>query len=923
MHELWDKAMQQTLAALSVNDLQPDEDLISNMLRAFAKSFGLDCETTEFHDAVRKLRAQFLEKIPEGTTLTDDGETTWKEWLPDMAASGQGSSRWLSYYRFLQQERGADYIQLQSLERSTKRVLGLLSDPRKEHPAVPRKGLILGDVQSGKTRTYIALMNKAVDYGYKLIIVLTSSDESLRGQTQKRVNSDFIGFDFARKKTGIGHYLNGESPVTTLTNTEDFIKSQSNAFSTLPRPAWNRPPVVAVMKKNSQVLDKFNKWLDNPESPDDLPVLVIDDESDYASVNSAKAEDSPTKINKLICELCGISRRTSYVAVTATPFANVFIDDELDDDLFPKDFIHILPTPAAYIGAKKLFGDLDQEAKDTGCVHELEWSRRSDLDLWLPLTHKKDYRFGTTRLDPQVEYAIDCFIVACALRQDGADHRQSMLLHMSRFIDVQQQIADMVNNHLRSMSEALRFHLYDDDDERIAALRLAYRKEYSKYASANGMTWDNLRRRMQPLAERLVVRLVNSEASDWNTAHDVPPTPEPDECAIYVGGNQISRGMTLEGLICSVFYRNVTSADTLLQMGRWFGYRPGYAELQRVWLLRRSIDDFRYACSIVEDIKDTANKMAKYGMTPQQLGISIQGNPNRGVRITNATKMRNATKTDGPLETFDLANQIIESVRLGVDAERNKANDEALEALIAACLSSGDSNMDHPKQGAIQLFRHVPGKAVIDFLSIYRAGYDDTYFGPTLIRYKNRELLEWNTTMMAEFAKSRQSNIPETAWTIAFINGEGVGVADVPFMWKEVARTSDFYDDGMYWKISGSKLRLAGSTDVRKVAEILHPGNAYTGNKSEKEYYLTKYFGDDPVLMLYRVHVKTRKFEPQTAEYIPPEGNGLLGAKIIIPTDDYIDRGGKRTRATYYSNTVAMRLAYEKLKEQNEEDSEE
>lgn len=921
----WSGAKQMVALFYTGAENTPSEDDIAKTLRLAAGVQGIPDDDPGFDRAFREIREQLSVKIDEGTTLTDDEATSWSEWLAEMKGSEHWSTpRWLAYRQYLEERQGADYVQLQTLGKSTDRILALLSDPRRGHPPVRRRGLVLGDVQSGKTRTYMALMNKAVDCGYKLLVVLTSSDENLRGQTQLRINSDFIGFDYARKIVGVGEYLTEGAAVTPLTNEDDFIKAYSNAFKAHPRPTWDRGPMVAVMKKNGRVLDKFNKWLDNPEFPDDLPVLVIDDESDYASVNSAKAEDSPTRINSLIVNLCSISSRTSYVAVTATPFANVFIDDELEDDLFPKDFIHILPTPPAYIGAKRLFGDLDDPAKDDGCVHELDWSKHSALEEWLPLSHKREYRFEDDRLDPQVEYALDCFLVACALRPDAETKRQSMLLHMSRFIPVQQQIADMVIDHLDTMSDALRRHIEDANDTRIMALHEVFAHEYSRYAKDHGLTWDTVLRRMQALTERLQVRLVNSGAKDWSVEHMVPPRLASDECTVYVGGNQISRGMTLDGLICSVFYRNVTAADTLLQMGRWFGYRPGYAELQRVWLLKRSIDDFRYACSIVENIKDTADKMAEYGMTPQQLGISIHGNPNRGVRITSANKMRNATTTNGPLETFDLANQIIESVRLSVDPERNESNDKALARLVDDCLSGSGVIANSPEQGRTKIFRNVPGKFVINFLSAYRAGYDDKFFGPTLMRYKNRKPLESNTTMMAQFAVSRQENIPDTTWTVAFINGEGADVNEgSPFAWREVIRTSDFYDDGMYWKISGAKLRLAGGTDFQSVADLIHPGIDYSQKKTERAYYLTKYFGDDPVLMLYRVRIKTKDTDPQALSYIPLPGHGLVGAKVIIPTEHYVDGDRKRTSATYYSNTVAARLAYQQLEDQEEEEDEE
>ena len=451
MADLWGKVIQQTMNALYAtvtNEEATDENLIGGILLSFARNEKLDRDSEGYRNAVREIQDKFLEKIPEGTTLTDNEDIRWQEWLPEMK-SNLTADRWLSFRRYLQERKASEFVQLQSLDKSTDRVLGLLSDPRHDHVPVRRRGLLLGDVQSGKTRTYMALMNKAVDYGYKMIVVLTSSDEGLRSQTQKRVDSDFVGMRrSAGKIIGIGEYARRMPAPDSLTGEDDFTTSNSKALQGMSRPTWEGHPVVAVMKKNHIVLDKFNTWLDSPEFPKDLPMLIIDDESDYASVNSSKDGENPTAINALLRRLCNISERSSYVAVTATPFANVFIDHEIEDDLFPKDFIHILPTPSAYIGARKLFGNLDEEGAPGRCVQLLD---EDGLTEWLPLSHKKEYRFdseGLQELAPQVKYAIDCFLVACALRSGAERKRQSMLIHMSRFIAVQRQIADMVNGYI-------------------------------------------------------------------------------------------------------------------------------------------------------------------------------------------------------------------------------------------------------------------------------------------------------------------------------------------------------------------------------------------------------------------------------------------------------------------------------------------
>lgn len=911
----WSKAVQMVTRFYSV-DSNPDEEQIGNMLRVAAEEQQLDPNGAGFEKSYRQLRDRLSAKISEGVTLTDT-DSAWVEWLPSMKKSDQWDTpRWNAYYQYLQEVQDADWTQLQPLDKSSDTVLGQLSDPRHDSASVSRKGLILGDVQSGKTRTYLALMNKAVDCGYKLIIVLTSSDEHLRQQTQQRVDSDFVGYTAEkRKRIGLGKVLSPklDRKPFSLTNENDFVKAQSTALEPLPRPSWSDSrPVVAVMKKNSSVLEKFNQWLDNPEFSKDLPVLIIDDESDYASVNSSKAEDSPTKINSLLRKLCSISARTSYVAVTATPFANVFIDDEVEEDLFPKDFIHILPTPYAYIGAKKLFGDLETPPKQGDCIRELD---EEELSKWLPLSHKKNYRFVDQELDAQVEYAINCFFVACALRPGGEDKRQSMLIHMSRFTAVQQQIADMIHDYVGNLISALKFHTHAED-RRINALLQAYKNEYESSNPGEDLSWSILLRRIQQLTDRLQVRLVNSNSAAWNDSHQVPEDMAHNECTIFIGGNQISRGMTLDGLICSVFYRRVTASDTLLQMGRWFGYRPQYEQLQRIWLLEQSKIDYRYSFSIVEELKDRSKLMQQQGMTPSQFGLAIMKNPNKGVRITSASKMRNASEVNGNvLAKFDLTGQIIESIRLGVSKNQTVTNNHALDELISICVSLSQEVLPQP---ACRVYRCVPGHVIADFLSQYRAGYNDKYFGPTLMQYKDR-VKEMSTTMAAEYAKTQSKLHSGTTWNVAFISGSGKQVSDTNFAWKEIERTSSFDNDHNLFAINGKKMRLAGKSDILKVARAVSPiATPKEVVGSERNLYLTKYFGDSPTLMLYRVHVKPDR--ERYNQLAPNPGYGLLAAKIVIPADDLSDQQGRGR--VYYYNTVASRQQYEALQDLAEGDDE-
>lgn len=916
MNDIWND-IENLMEQIFFCDKEITERKIEGALRVLANQYNVENDSEGFDRTFRNLRAKLMPKISQGITLMDT-TSAWKAWLPELQnLDSWKASRSNSYYEYLLKDKNSDYA---SLEYTTNEIVGMLSDPRKAQPPVSRKGLVLGDVQSGKTRSYIALMNLATDCGYKLLIVLTSDNEDLRQQTQKRIDTDYVGFRGNSIPTGIGKYQKnkGIAHPIQLTNENDFVTPSANAFHTLARPSWNNVPYVAVLKKNASTLSKFNKWLDSPEFSKDLPVLIIDDESDYASVNSSKSDDSPTRINQLLRDLCELSKRTSYVAVTATPFANIFIDDTIEKDLFPKDFIHILQSPSIYIGVKELFGDMDGCPENNMRVHELD---EDELEDWLPLGHKKTYEIFDPSLDPQVQYAINCFVIACCLRPNSQDKQQSMLIHMSRFTEVQRQIADRVYHYLRDIVNAARFHCEDAEDPYIESLRNAFENEYQKYDPTNGLTWEEMLSKIHQfaLSGRLRVRLVNSDSLEWNSNHGASGPLASNECTIFVGGNQLSRGMTLEGLICSVFYRRVTASDTLLQMGRWFGYRPNYENLQRIWMLPQSVMDYRYSCTIVEELKDSARKMKEQGMTPKEFGLAIRKNPNTGVRITNPGKMRNATE-DSTYQEFDLAGEIIESVRLGIEPTRLHSNNAALTQLVKDCQTSAIPSLS--KKANTQVFQNVPSSSVVEFLSQYRSGYGDKPFGLALMTYKDRST-ELDTSLVERYAKTQQENYPDLTWNVAFINGVGKeNVRDthpelgLTFDWYPVERTSSCIKikeaNRLVYQVNGSKMRLGSKTDVLKVAAATYSGDIPKQNGSERDSYLTKYFGDTPSLLLYMVTLKDKDGkETHATDLNDANSIGVIAAKLIVPKDEA--NSTRHHGYTVFKNSVAVRNDFERL----------
>ena len=216
-----------------------------------------------------------------------------------------------------------------------------MGDPKSEDD-FQRRGLVLGDVQSGKTATYTAICNKAADTGYRVIIVLAGMMENLRRQTQERLDAEFSGrkseyfLDPTKKEirnepVGVGRYGTSKRVASFTSVVKDFDINvlKSNDLSLLSV----SDPVVFVVKKNKYILNNLIRWLRNNntvlEQKIDLPMLLIDDEADNASVNTNPEDEDPTKINEAIRTLLALFRKASYLGITATPYANIFIDPRL------------------------------------------------------------------------------------------------------------------------------------------------------------------------------------------------------------------------------------------------------------------------------------------------------------------------------------------------------------------------------------------------------------------------------------------------------------------------------------------------------------------------------------------------------------------------------------------------------------------
>jgi hypothetical protein len=566
----------------------------------------------------------------------------------------------------------------------TDEIVGYLGNPQ-ETKSWRRRGLVMGHVQSGKTTNYSALIAKAADAGYRVIIVLAGLTNSLRYQTQVRLDQTFVGKSSLGDSVTsmiypVSHVFKGientdiRHPYCGTTQASDFNVGKAKGI--VAAEGNFADPILFVTKKHDKVLEQLAGWLRGLRQGGQLegPMLLIDDEADNASINTAKEPNATTTINARIRELLECSRRSAYVGYTATPFANIFIDPDtndqmLKDDLFPEHFIKSLEPPENYIGADKLFSEKGEFYNV--CVRAIP----DDYQDLLKLKHKAtDHieELPQSLKDAVYEYAI--FRCLRTLANEG-DLHSSMLVNVSRFNAIQKQVHDKIYRLLQDLKAAAEVWAVSptwEQSEILSHLHSIWQREYEV---CSDFTWCEVREELQRAISSIDVRLVNMRGGGL----DYTKSPDTGLHLIAVGGLALSRGLTLEGLSISYVLRNVGAADTLLQMGRWFGYRPGYEKLCRIHATKDMLGDFREVSDSVEELRDDLVRMERMGLTPAQFGLKVRQSPT-GIAITAANKMRAAK----PLHiALDLSARHLQAYELFNSDDINRIHVDAVTSFVA------------------------------------------------------------------------------------------------------------------------------------------------------------------------------------------------------------------------------------------------
>jgi hypothetical protein len=609
---------------------------------------------------------------------------------------------------------------IRSVDEVTDEIMSLVGNPKDKESWNRRRGLVMGHVQMGKTTNYSALISKAADAGYKLIIVLSGITNSLRYQTQVRLDKTFVGkssvsdatqaklYEVANILKGTNTTYSPRFPFCGTTQISDF--STATARSIGAHQGAFAEPILFVTKKSPVVLKKIRDWLSglNNGQQLDLPLLLIDDEADNASINTSKDPDKTTKINERIREILKTCKQYTYIGYTATPFANIFIDpDSIDDilmeDLFPADFIKSLDPPDNYIGSQKLFSGGSKLREQ--CLREIP----KDYVELLPINHKSDHKL--IQLPESLRAAVREYIIfrAIRIRQGYGSINSAMLINASRFNFVQEQIKEQIDQMLKEYSDAIRSWSMADW-EKSPTMRQLYDVWTSEYEPTKGLeqTWKDVRRNLLESITSIKTALVNMNGNGI----DYEKIPEDGLHVIGIGGLALARGLTLEGLAISYALRNVGAADTLLQMGRWFGYRSGYENLCRIHAAEGLIDDFEYVSESVEELRTDFQRMVQLGKTPYDFGLKVRQSPT-GIAITAANKMRTATPI---LLAEDFSTRHIQAHSLHNVETKNAQNVQTSLKFLEFLKEKYPHNHYNDTEKHALVWKRIPAFPILDYI---------------------------------------------------------------------------------------------------------------------------------------------------------------------------------------------------------------
>ncbi|WP_369184541.1 Z1 domain-containing protein [Streptomyces sp. Y1] len=722
-----------------------------------------------------------IKELEEPHSVVDGDRYTW------YTGPRPSDKCWPAIVNLLREDRWPQDPAINSLDDSSTRIVSLLNHPREQEFST--RGLVVGHVQSGKTTNFTAVMAKAADRGYKLFIVLAGIHNGLRRQTQARLVQQLVE----------------PNPTmwSQLTGLDQDFTPRENPASYFGKA--NRTHVLCVVKKNAAVLRKLARWLDKASAYlQDCPALIIDDEADQATV-------ATKSINPLILDIMRSLPKSAYLGYTATPFANLLIDPAAED-LYPKDFIVNLPKPQGHFGTEVLFGRDALDGEDPEQVDD-----GFDMIRLIPASDEKRVR-PLSRLDVDgfvpaitdtLRNAVRYFWMVTAARRvrgTGNPHN-TMLIHTSVNTAVHNSFKAPLEHLCRSAKENL------GDPVFVTELRALWEAETARVPAEDldetKVEFDELLPEVRGVLDSCRVIMDNSSSEDRLDYENGPIV------AIAVGGNTLSRGLTLEGLSVSYFVRAVSAYDTLLQMGRWFGFRRGYADLPRIWMTAELAKWFRHLATVEAEMRLDIDRYMTEDETPLTFAVRLRTHP--ALRVTAAAKMRDAVTA-----ASSYGGKRVQTHYFHTNAEWLRANLSAACSFVDQAAANAVRREERPAEGRF-IFRDVPHDLVLDFLRDYRfhekSPENDGGLISDYVRKRVRtagSLGRWNVAIVGTPVDSEGSNLFE------FTPGIAVGrVNRARLAPEQGASEADFADIKTLMSRRDAAIDLSGEISKLPEKEIM------------------------------------------------------------------------------------------------------
>lgn len=835
-------------------------------------------------------------------------------------------SSWQLYKKCLL-EKGFKKDSVDNIESTSIKILHRLNNNTVDKDAV--KGLVIGNVQSGKTANMAALIAMAADWGWNMFIVLSGTIENLRKQTQERLftelnnpgNLCWISFDHLQKNSPRGQKL------SDLHLGNDSSQRYIN-----------------VCLKNSARLKKLIQWLQSDNSNQQkLRILLIDDEADQAGINSAGINAAErSRINRFICSLVNGNdenhnkapyqyQSMNYIGYTATPYAN-FLNEAERESLYPKDFITTLQVSNEYFGPQQIFGLEGKDMEGLSIVRTVDTNPENQNNDIVQLTNLHDGE--TTSLPGSLKDSLCWFLCSAACyRIWNIKKPVSMLVHTSQKTEHHKNVSEAIKTWLdeTSQDEILKYCKKIWEVETKKFDKTIFRSEYKQYGRTDseihdypdfhnvqneiksmlstGISYIKLDDESQELTytkgihlcvdncknnriteDGFHVRLAYPEENDQtNTKLDYATV------FIVVGGATLSRGLTLQGLTTTYFLRSSNQADTLMQMGRWFGYRKNYELLQRLWITPKTEDQFEFLSTLDYELREEISNMENMGLSPSHYGPRVKNTPDCSfIRITAKNKMKAAQETD-----WDFSGSTNQTFLFDNDAEILKHNiscvNDFVESLGTPSITPFNQKECNKHAKSSYVWKNIQLNKINELIAKYK-------FNQRLRVLNNKEafmtwlekatdagtIKNWNVIIVDK--KNNQSDTDK--WNLSF---DKINKIKRSRRYRETDIITNTINIGVLLDPEDQycDIDLEGIEDkivtVEKLnyglSEIINNGKINKSKTAVSEIRKAAGLASVPLLIIYMIDKRTVVFKNNDHPEIPGITEDLAGLSFYIPGD--------------------------------------